>query len=115
MATEAIINPETTNIPALIELVDQAAYFNIDLENLYAKVSIYLIENFLNCFFGELLKILADTVGINVIEINTEIRTETEIAIPISLNNCPIGKSNNKIGINTTTVVRADPNIGAQT
>ena len=35
--------------------------------------------------------------------------------MPISLNNCPTGKSSNKIGINTTTVVRAEPSIGAQT
>ena len=45
----------------------------------------------------------------------TEIKTETEIAIPISLNSCPIGKSSKRIGINTTTVVSAEPSIGAQT
>ena len=45
----------------------------------------------------------------------TDINTDTEIAIPISLNNCPIGKSKSKIGINTTTVVSAEPSIGAQT
>ena len=45
----------------------------------------------------------------------TDINTDTEIAIPISLNNCPIGKSRSKIGINTTTVVSAEPSIGAQT
>ena len=58
---------------------------------------------------------LAARVGINVTEINTEIKTETDIAIPISLNNCPIGRSSNKIGIKTTTVVRAEPRIGAHT
>ena len=45
----------------------------------------------------------------------TDINTDTEIAIPISLNNWPIGKSKSKIGINTTTVVSAEPSIGAQT
>ena len=59
--------------------------------------------------------ILDAILGINVIEIKTDINTDTEIAMPISLNNCPTGKSNNKIGINTTTVVSAEPSIGAHT
>ena len=59
--------------------------------------------------------ILAAIVGIKVTEIKTEIKTETDIAIPISLNNWPIGRSSNKIGIKTTTVVSAEPRMGAQT
>ena len=73
------------------------------------------MENFSGSFASEFFNILAAIVGINVTEMTTDINTDTEIAIPISLNNCPIGKSKSKIGINTTTVVSADPSIGAQT
>ena len=78
-------------------------------------MSINSIEYLFSSFSIELSNILDATVGINVIEIITEIKTDTEIAIPMSLNSCPTGKSNNRIGINTTTVVSAEPSIGAQT
>ena len=54
-------------------------------------------------------------VGINVKDTKTEMITETDIATAISLNNCPIGRSIIRIGIKTTTVVRAEPKIGFQT
>ena len=44
-----------------------------------------------------------------------QIRTDTEIAIPISRNNCPTGRSSISTGTNTMTVVRADPKIGDHT
>ena len=54
-------------------------------------------------------------MGITVTETITEIITDTEIAIPISLNNCPTGNFNKTTGIKTITVVNAEPSIGAQT
>ena len=87
----------------------------IDFANLFAILSMNEIENLFSSRSFELSSNLDATVGINVIEIITEINTDTEIAMPISLNNCPTGKSNNKIGMNTTTVVNAEPRIGAQT
>ena len=110
-----IIEKKTTLKPDFKELVDQEAYVCIDFANLLAKLSKNLIENHFSSFSFELLSILEATDGINVIEIITEIKTDTEIAMPISLNNCPTGKSSNKIGMNTTTVVSAEPSIGAQT
>ncbi len=89
----------------------------LELGAKYAVIdeSKYFIERvFLNWSSGP-ARILAATVGIKVTEIKTEINTDTEIAIPISLNNCPIGRSNSKIGMNTTTVVKAEPSIGAHT
>ena len=113
--TSTTIEQKTTVKPDFKELVDQEAYVCIDFANLPAKLSINVIENFFSSLLSELSNILDATVSINVIEIITEINTDTEIAMPMSLNNCPTGKSSNKIGINTTTVVRAEPNIGAQT
>ena len=115
ISVAVIINRKTTVKPDFTELVAQKAYFCINFAKLLAGLSINLIEN-ISCFLAlELFSIYAANEGINVIEIITEIKTDTEIAIPISLNNCPTGKSINNIGINTTTVVRADPSIGAQT
>ena len=61
------------------------------------------------------LSSLAASVGITVTDTITDIKTETDIAIPISLNNWPTGRFNVTTGINTITVVKADPSIGAQT
>ena len=58
---------------------------------------------------------LAASVGITVTDTTTEIKTDTEIAMPISRNNCPTGKSRVNTGIKTMTVVNADPRIGPQT
>ena len=85
------------------------------MANLDANLSTKIMERFLLISPFDSFNILAATVGIKVTEIKTEIKTETDIAIPISLNNCPIGRLSNKIGIKTTTVVRAEPRIGAHT
>ena len=50
-----------------------------------------------------------------VADTSTEIKTATEIAMPISRNSWPIGKSSRITGIKTITVVSAEPSIGAQT
>ena len=110
-----MIRPITTERPSFRDLVDQIAYSCINLANLEAKVSKKAIENL---FFLSLISLsnnLEAIVGISVTEIKTEIKTDTEMAIPISRNNCPIGNCISKIGIKTTTVVRAEPRIGAHT
>ena len=50
-----------------------------------------------------------------VTETTTEIRTATDMAIPMSLKSCPTGSVSSNTGMKTMTVVRAEPRIGAQT
>ena len=57
----------------------------------------------------------AERLGISVVETITDINTDTDMATPISLKSWPTGSFSKITGTNTTTVVSAEPRIGAQT
>ena len=61
------------------------------------------------------LSSLAARVGITVMETNRESSTEIEMATAMSRNNCPISSSSTRMGMNTTTVVRADTSTAVHT